>query len=137
MFIKRVWTFRSCQIPVHSTTTEKGWLDHLSAQWAWGSDTPEFCLSHLLKTKYKCYVRSSLSMFLASLGLHPVHPLFCAQFLSWIACMDLKIQSTELHWLLVNFDTLKAREARQVENTTVWMMYYETKSPLCLSIGLP
>lgn len=76
-------------------------------------------------------------MFLASLGLHPVYPLCCAQFLSWIACMDLKIQSTELHWLLVNFDTLKAREARQVENMTVWMMYYETKSPLCLSIGLP
>ena len=70
LFIRKVWPFRSCQIPVHPTTTEKEWRGHLPAQWTWGSDTSEF--SHLLKTKYKCYMRPSLSMLLASPWLHPL-----------------------------------------------------------------
>ena len=95
LFIRKVWPFRSYQIPVQPTTTEKEWRGHLPAQWTWGSDASEF--SHLSKTKYKCYMRPSLSMLLASPWLHPLP---CAQFLSWTECMTLKIQSTELHLVI-------------------------------------
>ena len=107
LFIRKAWPFRSCQIPVHPATTEKESCGHLPAQWTWASDTSE--LSYLSKTKYKCYMRPSLSMLLASLWLHLLP---CAQFLSWTECMTLKIQSTELHLVIFSHSCyFKAKES--------------------------